>query len=179
MYYNSLGGFGGGLFGGNFLAGFLVDDLHRQADLAARVEAEQLLPDLVAFLDDVGGLGDALVGELADMDEAVLRPEEVDEGAEIGGLHHGALVDGADFGLIGNALDPLDGGIDLLAVRGGDLDRAVVLDVDLGAGLFDDLADHLAAGADHFADLVGRDLDGLGARGGRARGAAGGGGRRG
>ena len=62
------------------------------------------------------------------------------------------------------ALDPLDGGFDLLAVRGRDLDRAVVLDVDLGAGLFDDLADHLAAGADHFADLVGRDLDGLDAR---------------
>ena len=35
------------------------------------------------------------------------------------------------------------------------------LDVDLGAGLGDDLADHLAAGADHFADLVDRDLDGL------------------
>jgi hypothetical protein len=48
--------------------------------------------------------------------------------------------------------------------RGRDLDRAVVLDVDLGAGLFHDLADHLAAGADHFADLVGRDLDGLDAR---------------
>ena len=51
-----------------------------------------------------------------------------------------------------------------LAVVGGDLHGAVVLDVDLGAGLLDDLADHLAAGADHFADLVGRDLEGLDAR---------------
>ena len=50
------------------------------------------------------------------------------------------------------------------AVGGGDLHRAVVLDVDLGAGLLDDLADHLAAGADHFADLVGRDLEHLDAR---------------
>ena len=50
------------------------------------------------------------------------------------------------------------------ALRRGDLDRAVVLDVDLGAGLVDDLADHLAARADHFADLVGRDLDRLDAR---------------
>ncbi|KTT91493.1 hypothetical protein NS44R_14805, partial [Mammaliicoccus sciuri] len=47
---------------------------------------------------------------------------------------------------------------------GGDLHGAVVLDVDLGAGLLDDLADHLSAGADHFADLVGGDLEGLDAR---------------
>ena len=52
----------------------------------------------------------------------------------------------------------------LLAVSGSDLHRAVVLDVDLGAGLFDDLADHLAAGSDHFTDFVGRDLEGLDAR---------------
>ncbi len=48
-------------------------------DLAALVEAEELDPDLVAFLDDVGGLADALVGELADVDEAVLGAEEVHE----------------------------------------------------------------------------------------------------
>ena len=41
-----------------------------------------------------------------------------------------------------------------LGVDRRDLDRAVVLDVDLGAGGLGDLADHLAAGADHFADLV-------------------------
>ena len=52
-----------------------------------------------------------------------------------------------------------------LAAGGGNLHRAVVLDVDLGAGLLDDLADHLAAGADHFPDLVGRNLEHLDARG--------------
>ncbi len=36
--------------------------------------------------------------------------------------------------------------------------------MDLGAGLLDDLADHLAAGADHFTDLVGGDLEGFDAR---------------
>ena len=71
------------LLGLEVLAGLLVDDLHRQADLAALVEAEQLDLDLVAFLDDVGGLVDALAGELADVDEAVLGAEEVHEGAEV------------------------------------------------------------------------------------------------
>ena len=52
-------------------------------------------------------------------------------------------------------------------VGGRDLDRAVVLDVDLAAGLLDDLADHLAAGADHLADLLLRHVDDGDARRGR------------
>src|SRR5690606_22463415 len=152
------------LLADDLLAGGLVDDLHRQAHLAALVEAHQLDPDLVAFLDDVGGLADAVGGELGDVDEAVLGTEEVDEGAEIGGLHHGALIDLADFRLGDDGVNPLLRRLDLLGVGRGDLDRAVVLDVDLGAGLLDDLADDLAAGADHVADLVGRDVHHLDAR---------------
>jgi hypothetical protein len=49
-----------------------------------------------------------------------------------------------------------------LAARGaadrGDLDRAIVLDVDGGAGLFGDLADHRATLADDVADLLRIDL---------------------
>ena len=46
-----------------------------------------------------------------------------------------------------------------------DVHGAVVLDVDLAAGLGDDALDVLAAGADEQADLVGVDLDRLDARG--------------
>ena len=46
-----------------------------------------------------------------------------------------------------------------LGVGRGNLHRAVVFDVHFRAGLFHDFADHLAAGADHVADLVGRDCD--------------------
>ena len=49
-------------------------------------------------------------------------------------------------------------------VGGCDLHRAIILDVDLGTGLLDDLADHLAAAADNFADLVDGNLEGLDAR---------------
>src|SRR5690606_8675097 len=52
-----------------------------------------------------------------------------------------------------------------LAIRGRDLDRAVVVDVDLGAGLLDDLADDLATRTDDLADLVGGDGDRLDTRG--------------
>src|SRR5437773_2065169 len=80
--------------------------------------------------------------ELADVDQAVLGAEEVHEGAELHHLDHGALVDLADFRIGSDRLDPLDGGLHRFAVVGGDLHSAVVLDVDLGAGLFHDLANH-------------------------------------
>jgi hypothetical protein len=54
-----------------------------------------------------------------------------------------------------------------------DLDQALVVDVDLGAGLRDDLADHLAARADDFADLRLVDLHRLDARCVRGKLAAG------
>jgi hypothetical protein len=37
----------------DLFAGFLVDDFHRQANLAAIIKAEELDPDFIAFLDDV------------------------------------------------------------------------------------------------------------------------------
>src|SRR5579863_2213060 len=67
-------------------AGHLIDLLHRQFDLAAIIEAQDLDLHLIADLDHVGGLADAMRRELADMDEAVARAEEIDEGAEIDGL---------------------------------------------------------------------------------------------
>src|SRR4029077_18648790 len=69
-----------------------------------------------------------------------------------------------DLRIGGDRLDPLDRGLHGFTVGGGDLNGAVILAYALGAGLLDDLADHLAAGADHFADLVGGDLEGLDAR---------------
>ena len=99
------------------------------------------------------------------MDEAVAVAHVVDEGTEIHGLHHLAVVDDADLGIGGNAADPLDGGFRRALVDGRHLDRAVVVDVDLGAGHLADLADHLAAGADHLADLVLVDGDHGDARG--------------
>src|SRR5690606_31477053 len=65
------------------LAGFLVDHAHRQADLAAVVDLEDLDLHFLAFGDDVGRLFDPLVLHLGDVDEAVLAAHEVHEGAEV------------------------------------------------------------------------------------------------
>src|SRR5262245_15682882 len=146
------------------LAGRLVDRLHGQTDLAALVDAEELYLHLVAFPDDVGDFVHPAWRELADVHQPVLGAEEIHEGAEVHDFHHGALVNVAHFRIRRDRLDPVDRRLDRFAARRGNLDRAVVLDVDLGAGLFDDLADHLAAGTDHLTDLAYVNLEPLNAR---------------
>src|ERR1700734_4275363 len=69
----------------------LVDHAHRELDLAAIVVAHDLDLYPVAFLDDVGRLVDPRLGELRNVDEAILRSEEIDEGAELDRLAHRSL----------------------------------------------------------------------------------------
>src|SRR5690606_30711720 len=63
-----------------------------------------------------------------------------------------------DFG--GDQLDATLGFAARHAVHRGDLHRAIVLDVDAGAGFFGDGTDDRTALADNFADLLRVDLDG-------------------
>src|SRR3546814_14565207 len=97
--------------------------------------------------------------------DLVLAAHEVHERAEIDDVDDLAVVNLADFGLFDDALDPDARRLDLADVGRGDLDHALVIDVDLGAGGGDDLADHLAAGADDVPDLRLVDLHRLDARG--------------
>src|ERR1700689_1099123 len=78
-------------------ARLLVDYAHRQLDLAAIVVAHDLDLDPVAFLDDVGRLVDPRLRQLRNVDEPVLRTEEIDEGSEFYRLDHRAVVDLADL----------------------------------------------------------------------------------
>src|SRR5262249_5969869 len=68
---------------GQLLAALLIDQPHRQANLAAWVDFEDLDLDLLAFAQDVGDLGDALVLDLRDVDQAVARAHEVHERTEV------------------------------------------------------------------------------------------------
>src|SRR5262249_15795645 len=153
----------------DIFTGGLIDRLHREPDLAALVHTKQLHFHLVTFLDDIVNLVYAPRPELPDVQKAVLGAEEVHESTEVHDFHDGTFVDVADFRIGRDRLDPIDRRLDRLAIRRSDLHRTVVLDIDLRAGLFDDLADNFAASADDFADLIGRDLEHFDARGVLAR----------
>src|SRR5665213_1522063 len=132
--------------------------LARQADLAGRIDFEALDLDLVSDLEDVLDLVDALHVDLADVQQAFLAGENLDERAELLDGDDVSLVDLADLGL---EREGLDFGLRLLAADGIDArdeHGAVVLDVHLHAVRVDQAADVLAAGPDQRSDLVGRDL---------------------
>lgn len=78
---------------------------------------------------------------------------------------HLALVDRPDLHLGTECLDRAASGFDAFADQARDGDGAVVLDVDLGTGLFLNGTDHLAARADELADQFGVDLEADDARG--------------
>src|SRR5690606_9707732 len=132
--------------------------LHAQADLAALVGLEDLHAHDLAFLHIVGDVIHALVGDLRHVQQAVTARHDVHDGAEVEQTHDRAFVDLADFDFGGDRLDLRLRQLRALGAHRRDLDRAVVLDLDHGAGLFLQRADHRTALADHVADLLGVDL---------------------
>ena len=75
------------------------------------------------------------------MDHAVLAGGQLHKGAELEDADHLAVVQAAHLGDEDDGLDHLLGGVAAGGVGGGDVDGAVVLNVDLGAGLVGDLLD--------------------------------------
>ena len=117
--------------------------------------------DLVALVEDVLDRADSLARlHVGDVKQAIGALGELDECAEVGGLHHLARrVAVADLGVLGHRGDPLRQGVDLVAGGRVEAHRAVVVDVDLGLELLREAADGLAALADQGADLLRVDPD--------------------
>ena len=146
----------------------LINDAHGKLHLAAFIKANDLDLHRVAVLDDIGGLVHAVIGQFRDVNQTILGAKEVHEGAEISGLHDFAVIDRAKFRFRHNAADPINGALRGFNTGGGHLDGAVIFNIHLGAGLFRDFTNDLAARADHIADLVLRHIDhGDARRGGR------------
>src|SRR5579864_6499990 len=156
-----------GVAAGQVLAGRLalhhLDGYERQ--LAPVVDLADLDLDLVAdlhhFVDVLDPLAAVQFADLRDVQQAVLTGQQADERAERRGLDDGAEEPLPHLGhvRVGDRVDRGPRRLGGRAVGGADVDRAVVLDRDLGAGVLLDRVDHLALGADDLADLVHRDLD--------------------
>src|SRR6202161_3666151 len=163
----------GALAAGEVLACRLtLDDLDRnQRQLAAVVDLADLELDLVADVDHVVDvLVSPAAGQLADLgdaQQAVLARQQAHERAEGRRLDDRAEEALADLGhvRVGDRVDLAPGRLARGPVGRADVDRAVVLDRDLGARVVLDRVDHLALRADYLADLVDRHLDRDDARG--------------
>ena len=88
------------------------------------------------------------------MHHAVVTRSDLDERADREDADDLAVVQRADLGNEADVVDHLLGSVARCTVDRSDEDVAVVVDVDLCAGIGADLLDGLAAGADDLADLV-------------------------
>ena len=111
-----------------------------------------------AYQRDVLDAFGALILQLGDVNHPFLAGSVLDERTDRNDPGDRRVVGLADHRLEHDRLDDRLRTVDALLLDGGDIDRTVVLDIDLGAGIGDDLLDHLSAAADDLADLVGVDL---------------------
>src|SRR5260370_4676191 len=108
-------------------------------------------------LHDVTDLADAvhpidvLVVQLADVAQAVAPRKNLDKGAEILDAGHASFVDFADADFLGQGFDLELGGFGAGRVKVRDKYRAVVIDIDLGAGGFLNALNGLTARSDEQA----------------------------
>src|SRR5262249_547183 len=142
--------------------------LPAEPDLAVRIDLDDLDRHRVALGQHVGHRADAILGDLRDVQQSLRPGHDLDERAELLDALDLADVDPVELGLATDVLDDLDRLLGGIARRREDRHLAVVLDVDLCAGLLLDAADDLAAGTDDLADLFGPDLDRDDPRGVRA-----------
>src|SRR5260370_26081705 len=99
-----------------------------------------------------------MLGDFADVQEAVGAREKFDESAKLGEANNFTKISFADFGAGGDVADHRESGIATGSAGGEDVHGAVFEDVDLDAGGFDDGANFLAAPTHEVANLVLRDL---------------------
>src|SRR3954454_17205811 len=115
-----------------------------------RVERDDLQLERLALVDDVTRMGDSLVGQLADVDEALEVVADAHERAEVDELGDGAVDDVAD-------LEVRDRGVPRVGLKAADRQAdatPLVVDVDdLGLDLLADVVARL-----RVVDLVPREL---------------------
>src|SRR2546423_11049679 len=90
--------------------------------------------------------------------------QDFHEGSEVDQAPDGARVDAANLHLLCQRTDCIHGQLHSLAGAGGDIDGAIILDIDLGAALLLNLANHLATRANNCTNLVRVNLDSLDSR---------------
>src|SRR6266540_3129696 len=141
------------------LSAWLEQGAAREVDAALSIDLGHQHGHLVADVDHVFDARHPVVGQLRDVDQALFAGQDLHERAEGHEPGDPTRVDAARLDVLGESLDPVDRLLGVLRTRRADQDGPVVVDVDRTLGLFDDLADHLAAGTDHVADAVRVDVD--------------------
>ena len=123
------------------------------------VDGDDLNQHHVADPADVVDVADVAAGHFADVDQTVFAGEDFNERAEFLDRGDAAFVDRADFNPFRHRLNTVAAGFRARGLGAGDRNDAGVFNVDFSAGVFLQLPNRFAAGADDQADLLGIDLN--------------------
>src|SRR5712672_1039819 len=139
------------------LARFANQRLAREPDLVA-LDREHLDQHLVAQLQLIANVANAMLGNLTDVQQAVGAREQLDERSEFGETHYFAEIGFADFRRSGYLAHHLQRGIAARAAGRENVHRAVFQDFDLHAGRLDYRPDLLPARTNQVTNLIRRNV---------------------
>src|SRR5690606_13504670 len=99
--------------------------LHGQAQTALVVGLDDLDADHLTDLQDIVDVGDAVVGDFGNVQQAVASRQNLDDGAEVQQAQYRAFIFLADLDISGQFLDTALGFAGLVQIRAGNGDGAV------------------------------------------------------
>src|SRR5579871_3487337 len=138
----------------------LIQIDRREVDAALTVHLDDANRDLIAEFDRLFGTAYRRDAQVADVNQSLFARNDLHKGAHADQPGDLAGVDLSDLDLRHHAENGGGGPFSGLLVHRRDEDAAILLDIDLRAGVGGDLLDGLAARADHLADALRVDLDG-------------------
>ena len=118
------------------MRGAIQQSFHGQFDTALLISLHDLDLNDLAFGQVVRDFFNTLMGNLADVQQAVFTRQQIHQRAEIQQLGDWAFVDFADFDFSRNLLNAALGDFSLFRICRGDRDGAIFVDVDLRTGFF-------------------------------------------
>src|SRR5438128_2009874 len=139
---------------------FAQEHLPRKLDSILIVDRNHFHAQHVADLADFVYPADIAFGEFRNVTESVAPGQDFDERPEILDRCDPPFVNLADLHLLRERLHARPSRLGARRIGVGDEDRAVVVDIELGAGRFLNTLDRLAAGTDQQPDLFRIDLHG-------------------
>ena len=124
------------VFLGFFNCPTLKHSLAGEADLTVLIDGCNHNGQFVAHVNNIFHFLDAFSIQLGDMNHTIHTGKDLHESAKVGHTDDLTSINSADLRGFGQALDTFAGNCFGFAIRRGNINGAVIIDVDLGACLF-------------------------------------------
>src|SRR5690606_15399075 len=134
-----------------------TNSLDRQTQTTFLVSFNDLDLNNLTYFQHVIDVGDTVVGNLGDMQQAVTAWQHLHNRAKVQQTHHWAFVFLTHFHFSGQFFNTTLGFAGLVQIGAGDRDGAIIRNIDLCTGFFGQGADGCTTLTNHVTNLLGVD----------------------